>query len=189
MPSLVEGTGFFLYPLLGCAIVAFFVVVERLLVLSSGRVCPAPLLKSLAGGKVPAEPGGSMLGRMISISREHEGDDEAIGALARLEANRLQRGLVVLEIVIAIAPLLGLLGTVTGLITVFGNISPDTGMPDPGMFVEGVALALMTTGVGLAIAIPGLVFHGYFQRKAETFTVELESALALVRAANSTEKN
>lgn len=181
MPSLIEGTGFFLYPLLFCVIVAFFVVIERLLVLSSARVCPPSLLKMLAAGKVPAEPGQSMLGRMISIAREHEGDDEAIAALARLEANRLQRGLVVLEIVIAIAPLLGLLGTVTGLITVFGNISPETGMPDPGMFVEGVALALMTTGVGLAIAIPGLVFHGYFQRKAENFTIELESALALVR--------
>lgn len=187
MPTLIEGTGFFLYPLLFCAIVAFFVIVERLLILSSPRVCPTPLLKSLADGKVPADPGRSMLGRMIALSRDHRGDDEAIGALARLEANRLQRGLVVLEIVIAIAPLLGLLGTVTGLITVFGNISPETGMPDPGMFVEGVALALMTTGVGLAIAIPGLVFHGYFQRKAETFTIELESALALVRAAEERE--
>ncbi|MCH8474917.1 MAG: MotA/TolQ/ExbB proton channel family protein [Opitutales bacterium] len=187
MPTLAEGTGLFLYPLLFCAIVAFFVVVERLLVLSSGRICPPALLKSLANGKVPADPGKSMLGRIVSISRDYEGDDEAIGALARLEANRLQRGLVVLEIVIAIAPLIGLLGTVTGLITVFGNISPDTGMPDPGMFVEGVALALMTTGVGLAIAIPGLVFHGFFQRKAETFTIQLESALALVRAADKEE--
>ncbi|MCC5790661.1 MAG: MotA/TolQ/ExbB proton channel family protein [Opitutales bacterium] len=187
MPTVFEGIGLFLYPLLFCAIIAFFVVVERLLVLSSARICPPSLLKSLANGKVPPDPGNSMLGRMVSISREHQGDDEAIGALARLEANRLQRGLVVLEIVIAIAPLLGLLGTVTGLITVFGNISPETGMPDPGMFVEGVALALMTTGVGLAIAIPGLVFHGYFQRKAETFTVELESALALVRVAEQSE--
>ena len=183
MGDFFQDAGFFVYPLLACSLVAAVVVVERFYYLLTVRICPPDLLQAIGRGEIPKDPGPSMLGRLVKVVRAHPGEEEAVQALARLEVNGLQRGLVVLEVVIAIAPLLGLLGTVTGLIKVFASITPETGMPDPGMFVEGVALALVTTGMGLAIAIPGLVFHGYFQRKAETFAVELDSALSLVKVA------
>jgi len=70
-----------------------------------------------------------------------------------------------------------LLGTVTGLVQVFGNVSLDTGMPDPSAFTQGIALALTTTVIGLAVAIPCLIANGYLQRRVETYAVHFESLL------------
>ena len=105
-------------------------------------------------------------------------------AYARLEVNRMERGFVFLEIIIGAAPLLGLLGTVTGLVQVFGNVSLDTGMPDPSAFTQGIALALTTTVIGLAVAIPCLVANSYLQRKVETYAVQFESLLEQIGLKN-----
>jgi biopolymer transport protein ExbB len=86
----------------------------------------------------------------------------------------MERGLFILEIVVSAAPLIGLLGTVTGLVTVFGQISPETGLPDPAAFVEGVSMALTTTILGLAIAIPALAFNSFLNRRVDTFEAQLE---------------
>lgn len=101
----------------------------------------------------------------------------AVKAYARLEVNRMERGLVFLEIVVGAAPLLGLLGTVTGLVTVFGNVSLDTGLPEPALFTKGIAMAMTTTVLGLSVAIPCLIANSYFQRRVETFAVRIESLL------------
>ena len=180
MTFLWESAGFFFWPLLGCSLVALTVILERFRALLTHRVVPPQLIRALAGGHQPGERGNdSVLGRILALRGTGPAEHPAWEALARLEVHRLERGLVVLEVVIAIAPLIGLLGTVTGLVKVFAHISPETGMPDPAMFAEGVAMALVTTGLGLAIAIPSLVFHGYFQRKVDNFAVEIEAALAL----------
>ena len=102
------------------------------------------------------------------------------GSIAGIDPERF------VEIIIGAAPLLGLLGTVTGLVTVFGNISPETGLPDQASFTQGIALALTTTVLGMAVAIPCLVGNGYLQRKVETYAVQLDSLLERLDAQNRT---
>ncbi len=180
MKELIEGAGIFIYPLGACSLLAAFIIVERLYGLFSGRVCPPGLVKQLSEGE-PVEPDDrSALGRVVRFSRRDDVDKSAVKAVARVEVNRLERGLVLLEMVIGAAPLIGLLGTVTGLIQVFANISAETGMPEPQAFVEGVALALTTTVIGLSIAIPSLVANGYLQRRVETYAVQMESLIDLM---------
>ena len=89
-------------------------------------------------------------------------------AYAQLELSRMERGIFLLEVVIGAAPLLGLLGTVSGLTQVFSGFSAETGLPDPGTFITGIALALNTTILGLAIAIPTLAAHAYLIRRIES---------------------
>jgi biopolymer transport protein ExbB len=86
----------------------------------------------------------------------------------------MERGLFLLEIVVGAAPLLGLLGTVTGLVRVFSGMPADSGVPDPGAFSEGIAMALLTTIIGLAIAIPSLVGHAFLSRIVQKRSTELD---------------
>ena len=106
--------------------------------------------------------------------KDNDPDEEGLKAFARLQVNEMERGLFVLEIVIAAAPLIGLLGTVTGLVGVFSGFSETTGMPDPGAFVKGIALALSTTVLGLSIAIPALVGNALLMRRVESLAAKLE---------------
>ena len=90
-----------------------------------------------------------------------------------MEVIGMERGLFMLEVVITCGPMLGLLGTVIGLVRIFSCISPETGMPDSKVFVSGVALPLATTVVGLVIAIPAYVFNGYLNRRIDTLAARL----------------
>lgn len=181
MLEIVAGAGVFIYPLALCSLVGVFVIFERTLALRKNRILPSKTLERIEAGKGIDGNDDSVLGRIGRFAESRPEDEEGLGAVARLEINRMERGLVFLEIVIAAAPLIGLLGTVTGLIQVFANISPDTGLPEPGPFVEGVALALTTTVIGLSIAIPCLAANSYFQRKVENFSVELSAVVEQVQ--------
>ena len=86
----------------------------------------------------------------------------------------MERGLFLLEIVVGAAPLLGLLGTVTGLTKVFSGFPVAGATPDAGIFSEGIAMALLTTIIGLAIAIPALMGHAFLVRKVDKRATELE---------------
>jgi biopolymer transport protein ExbB len=98
---------------------------------------------------------------------------DALQIRARHEVARLERGLVFLEIVTGIAPLLGLTGTVYGMIALFGDIG-SVGMGDNTAFARGIAIALKATLMGLLVAIPSLVAWSYYTKRVENFTVELE---------------
>jgi len=103
--------------------------------------------------------------------------DEAIDALetrARREVTGLERGLVVLEIATGIAPLMGLVGTVYGLIKLF-NAMKVKGISDNADFASGIAIALNATLIGLLVAIPSLIAWSYYSKKVETLTVEMET--------------
>jgi len=113
----------------------------------------------------------------VDFAEQHNNDPEAIKAFARLEVNRMQRGVPYLDVIYAAAPLIGLSGTVTGLLQVFNQIDPNTGLPDPVVFTKGVALALSATVIGLTIAIPSLVGAGYLSRKVDNYSAELEVLL------------
>lgn len=181
MQEIVSGAGLFIYPLALCSLVGVFIIIERAIALRRGRVLPAAFLQRLdRGDQVPAG-NESVLGRLASFAQAYPTDQDGLNAVARLEVNRMERGFVFLEIIISAAPLLGLLGTVTGLIQVFSNIAPETGLPEPAAFVQGVALALTTTVLGLAVAIPCLVANSYFQRKVETYAVQLGAVIEQVQ--------
>jgi biopolymer transport protein ExbB len=111
---------------------------------------------------------------VVDFSEQHGNNPDALKAFARLEVNRMERGVPYLDVIYAAAPLIGLSGTVTGLLQVFSQISPDTGLPDPVVFTKGVALALSATVIGLSIAIPSLVGAGYLSRKVDNYAAELE---------------
>jgi len=127
--------------------------------------------KPLLGGRH------TVLARVVDFAEQHNNDPEAIKAFARLEVNRMQRGVPYLDVIYAAAPLIGLSGTVTGLLQVFNQIDPNTGLPDPVVFTKGVALALSATVIGLTIAIPSLVGAGYLSRKVDNYSAELEVLL------------
>jgi biopolymer transport protein ExbB len=100
---------------------------------------------------------------------------EAIQTRARNEVAQLERGLVILEITTGIGPLLGLLGTLSGLVGIFAALG---GSGDPVVVARGISEALNTTIVGLAVAVPSLIAHNYFQRKVEVMAIGMESVSA-----------
>jgi biopolymer transport protein ExbB len=121
----------------------------------------------------------SPLGRLLIFAANHLAWPKAENAssletAARREVVRLERGLVVLEIIIGIAPLLGLVGTILGMISVFRNIG-ESGLNNASALAHGISLILNATLVGLLIAIPALIAWGYFSKKVEVLTVEMET--------------
>jgi len=121
----------------------------------------------------------SPMSRLLVLAADHldwsKADTaDALQTRARHEVTRLERGLVVLEIIVGIAPLLGLVGTILGMMTVFGNVG-QAGLNDAANLARGIALILRATLLGLLIAIPSLIFWSYYNKKVETFAVEMET--------------
>jgi biopolymer transport protein ExbB len=121
----------------------------------------------------------SPLSRLLLIAADHlewpkAEIVDAVQTHARREITRLERGLVVLEIIVGIAPLLGLVGTIAGMMTLFGGIG-KTGLPEASLLARGIATILIATLMGLLIAIPSLIFWSYYSRKVETIAVEMET--------------
>jgi biopolymer transport protein ExbB len=175
MRELIENAGIFAWPLGLCSLLATVIIIERLFALRRRRIFPGLYENAFTMGTVP-EHGDedSVAGRIVNFYHMGKLDAEQLKAYTRLQVTRMERGLFILEIVVSAAPLIGLLGTVTGLVTVFGQISPETGLPDPAAFVEGVSMALTTTILGLAIAIPALAFNSFLNRRVDTFEAQLE---------------
>jgi biopolymer transport protein ExbB len=143
---------------------------------------PQDLVDAVVDGKPITGGQHSVLARIIAFAERHPGDAGAVKAFARLELNRMERGLPYLDIIYAAAPLIGLTGTVWSLLRVFSAISGETGLPDPVQFTSGVALALSATLLGLTIAIPALVGGGYLQRRVESFAAQLDVLLERIIA-------
>jgi len=139
---------------------------------------PNDLVDAIVAQK-PSLTGGrhTVLSRIVEFAEHNPNDEGALKAFARLEVNRMQRGVPYLDVIYAAAPLIGLSGTVTGLLRVFSQIDQNTGLPDPVTFTTGVALALSATVIGLSIAIPSLIGAGYLSRKVDNYAAELEVLL------------
>ena len=121
----------------------------------------------------------SPMARLLLLSVEHLGrpkadNVEAVQTRARHEVVRLERGLVVLEIIVGIAPLLGLVGTIAGMMSLFGDIG-RAGLPEAAGLAKGIATILNATLMGLLIAIPSLIFWSYYSKKVEMLAVEMEA--------------
>jgi len=177
MIEVLKGAGVLIYPLAVCSAAAVFIVCERAYALRRAAVMPADLVDAVVSGKPLVGGRHTVLARIVEFAEQHRHDEGAVKAFARLELNRMERGIPYLDVIYAAAPLIGLTGTVTGLLQVFSQISPDTGLPDPVAFTKGVALALSATVIGLTIAIPSLVGSGYLQRKIENYAAQLDVLL------------
>lgn len=175
--SILKGAGNLLYPLIACSVAMVFIICERSYALRKAAVMPEDLVDAVVSGRPLMGGKHTVLARIVDFAERHKNDEAAIKAFARLEINRMERGVPYLDVIYAAAPLIGLTGTVWGLLRVFSQISPDTGLPDPVAFTSGVALALSATVLGLVIAIPSLVGSGYLQRKIENYAAQLDVLL------------
>lgn len=189
MFDVLKGAGLLIYPLGICSILAVFIICERIYALRKGAILPDDLVDAVLEGRAYTVGRHSVLARVLDYATEHRSDPDAVKAFARLELNRMERGIPYLDVIYAAAPLIGLTGTVTGLLQVFSQISPETGLPDPVAFTKGVALALSATVIGLCIAIPSLVGAGYLQRKIENYAAQIDVLLERVLGKHSREPN
>ena len=162
----LDQLGIFLYPLGFCILIVIFISSERIYSLRPGLTFPYKVAKALRTGEFPNRKWKkrSSAERIVWVATKENPSIESLRSYARLEVNSMERGLFLLEVVISGAPLVGLLGTVTGLVKVFSQIPAGGGVGDTAIFSEGIAMALLTTIVGLAIAIPTLFLHSYLVR-------------------------
>lgn len=181
--------GIFMWPLLVCSIVALTVIILRTLALREKNVLPLSIeseMERLAPGGNPerlfriVQQDTSSLARIVRVALGHlrwprSENVEAVQTRARHEMVRLEKGLVVLEVIIGIAPLIGLIGTVSGLVHVFASLGVSAGSADPKQIAHGISEALNCTVFGLGIAVPSLVAFVYFSKKVEVLSVEMES--------------
>lgn len=179
----------YIWVLVATSVVALAMMIDRGLALRWARIIPPPLLDALdrftQGGDGAALERAALqydsaLGRLLRLGLENadrprEETRDAIETRARREVSRLERGMVVLEITVGIAPLLGLVGTIHGLITLFGDLG-KMGLGESSVFAKGIAIALNATLLGLLVAIPSLVAWSYFSRRIETLAIEMEAA-------------
>ena len=170
------------------SVVGLTFIVERGIALRWRRVLPSEVEAAVESCQAPedvpmlrrvCEQHNSPMSRLLLLTAEHLDwpKTEAVDAVqtrARQEIARLERGLVVLEIIVGIAPLLGLVGTILGMMTAFGNVG-KSGQIDPAELAKGISLILRATLFGLLIAIPSLIFWSYYSKKVESIAIEMES--------------
>lgn len=194
MYELVIAGGWLMLPIILCSVVAMAIIIERLWSLRKSRVVPENLVaqvwklhcdKAMTPEHLAAIKGGSPLGRILAagiLNREHSREimKEAIEEVGHQVVHDLERYLNTLGTIASISPLLGLLGTVIGMIKVFSAITL-VGVGDPAVLAGGISEALITTATGLSVAIPSLMFHRYFTGGVERLVVMMEEeALKMV---------
>jgi biopolymer transport protein ExbB len=181
--------GLFMWPLLVCSIVSVTIMILRGLALRRKVVMPSAIeaeIERLAPGESPErlsrivyhDP--SSLARITRVALQHlrgprSENVEVVQTRARHEMVRLERGLIILEVIVGIAPLLGLIGAVSGLVHVFSHLGLSSGASDTRQIALGIAEALNATVFGLSIAVPTLIGFTYFSRKVEVMSVEMET--------------
>src|SRR6266852_7682440 len=188
MSFLVRG-GLFMWPLLICSIVSVTTMILRGMALREKNVMPlviqSEIERLMPGGSaerlariVQHDP--SSLARIARVALQHlrgprSENVEAVETRARHEMVRREKGLIVLEVITGIAPLLGLIGAVSGLVHVFSHLGLSSGASDTRQIALGIAEALNATVFGLSIAVPTLIGFSYFSRKVEVMSVEMET--------------
>ncbi|MET0069132.1 MAG: MotA/TolQ/ExbB proton channel family protein [Candidatus Thiodiazotropha sp.] len=194
MLELVKSGGWLMLPIIACSIVALGIVIERIWSLQRKRVMPEYLMRQILQlhrddklnlADLDKLKGSSPLGRILAaglINRDHNKEvmKEAIEEVGRQVVHDLERYLNTLGTIASISPLLGLLGTVIGMIKVF-SVIVTAGVGDPGVLAGGISEALITTAAGLSVAIPSLMFHRYFSGLIDRLVIGMEEqALKLV---------
>lgn len=181
--------GIFMWPLLACSMVAVTTIILRGLALRRKNVLPlvveSEIERLVPGGSAErlariVQQDESALARIVRTALQNlraprNETIDVIETKARHELIVLERGLIVLEIITGIAPLLGLIGAVSGLVHVFSALGLSSGASNTQQIARGIAEALNATVFGLSIAVPTLIAFSYFSKKVEVFSVEMET--------------
>ena len=190
MLELIKAGGWLMVPILLCSVVAMAIIAERFWTLQSKRVAPRNLVVQvwqwarsghLTEERIRTLRKASPLGRILAAGLANRHLDrglmkEGLEDVGRHVVHELERYLNSLGTIASITPLLGLLGTVIGMIKVFSVITTQ-GVGDPGVLAGGISEALITTAAGLLIALPALVAHNLLVRRMDKFTLEIEEAV------------
>jgi len=188
MPDWFFRGGLAMWPLLVCSIAGLAIILERIWALRRSRIISPALAEAVE--KRPATPeqtetvrllsetDTTVLGRLVQAVFAHASlpkteNVEAMQALARQIVGRMERGLTTLSLIAELGPLLGLLGTVIGMVKLFEDVARK-GLGDPAMISRGIYEALTATMTGLGIAIPALIAYMYLRRRIEVLVLELE---------------
>lgn len=192
--ELIQAGGFAMWPLILCSVAALAIIGERLWSLQRKYICPPNLVpqvrqwlerNELDDGHIDLVRRSSPLGRVVAaglINRHHSREviKEAVEDAGRHAAPELERYLRTLGTIAAIAPFLGLLGTVLGMIEMFAGIS-TRGVGDPSIVAGGISQALIATATGLTVAIPSVMFYRFFRGKVTALLLDMEQeALQLI---------
>jgi biopolymer transport protein ExbB len=184
--ALIREAGWPIYPLLLASVIALALIIERFVSLRDQKILPPLLLEEVVGVYQRQGATEDMLDKLAKDSplgavfaaglRNHRSSryvmKEAIDEAGRAVAHDLERYLTTLGTIATAAPLLGLFGTVIGMIEIFGSQSP--GGTNPQQLAHGISVALYNTACGIAIAIPALIFYRHFKNKVDTLVVEME---------------
>src|SRR6187399_1293199 len=187
MWKLVRAGGPFMWPIIVCSIAAVGILLERLWTLQRKRVLPEDLIKKVSDlaeknqvtpKVIEALEKNSPLGRVLAAAlanrdRGREIMMERVQDTGRHVVHELERFLNTLGTIASISPLLGLLGTVTGIIRAFNAVMLG-GMGDPRLLAGGISEALITTAGGLAVAIPSFIAFRYLRGKVERIVIDME---------------
>ena len=196
MFSIIQAAGWPIWPLVACSILALALVIERFISLKTARIAPPKLLEEVlrvSRAFVPTPEvvlqleNNSALGEVLASgfralqANPRCSEDElrsAMESAGRLVAHRLERSLSALATIASAAPLMGLFGTVVGMIEIFGSQGAAGGATggNPTQLAQGISIALYNTAFGLIVAIPSLIFWRYFRARVDAYLLTLELA-------------
>ncbi|AMO21547.1 MotA/TolQ/ExbB proton channel family protein [Ramlibacter solisilvae] len=194
MLSIIQAAGWPIWPLVACSFLALALVIERFISLKTSKVAPPKLLDEALSASRHAVPApdvvtqleqNSALGEVLASGFRTLNSDPTctevdlranMESTGRAVAHRLERYLSALATIASAAPLLGLLGTVIGMIEIFGSQAPSgvTGGGNPAQLAHGISVALYNTAFGLIVAIPSLIFWRYFRGRVDEYLLTLE---------------
>ena len=190
MFAIIQAAGWPIWPLLLASVIAVALIIERAVTLRSSKIIPPTLLEQVLSvyqrqgvnedilDKLAKD---SPLGQVLAAGlRNHKSSryvmKEAVEESGRTVAHELERFLTTLGTIATAAPLLGLFGTVIGMIEIFGSQSP--GGTNPQQLAHGISIALYNTAFGIGIAIPALIFYRHYRNKVDGFVVDMEQQAA-----------
>jgi len=193
--SIIQAAGWPIWPLIACSVLALALVIERFISLKPSKVAPPNLLDEVMAVTRNGVPGpdvitqlekNSALGEVLAsglrtLTLNPRCSDEELRAMmessGRLVAHRLERYLSALATIASAAPLMGLFGTVVGMIEIFGSQAPGSATGgNPAQLAHGISVALYNTAFGLIVAIPALIFWRYFRGRVDEYLLTLELA-------------
>jgi biopolymer transport protein ExbB len=199
--AIVEAAGWPIWFLILTSVIAVGLIIDRIRYLRIKRISPPTLLdevvnelkqRGVSDGMLSKLAGSSPLGRIFAaglknIKSPPEVMKESIEEAGRMVAHDLERFLTTLGTIASISPLLGLFGTVVGMIEIFG--SQDAAGNSPAILAHGISVALYNTALGLIVAIPSMIFYRHFRAQVDSLTIEMEQqAIKLVEIVHGQRK-
>lgn len=194
MFALIQASGWTIWPLLLASVIAVALIIERLVTLRRSKVVPSGLLdkilvdlrqKGVSAEMANRVEAHSPLGRVLAaglrnVNSSREVMKESIEETGRAVTHELERFLTTLGTIASISPLMGLFGTIVGMIDIFASQGAG-GVTNPQLLSQGISIALNNTGLGLIIAIPATIFWRHFRALIDSFVIDMEQqAIKLV---------